>query len=110
LIALIRGLRQLLPSLAKAGADVVIHYHSSEKAALAVLSEVKSLGRKGKIVQGNIVTNVISRDLVLTDATKDQPAEVHEMLKILTPLQRLAIPEDVAGAILSLVAEWRLCI
>ncbi|MDQ0221090.1 SDR family oxidoreductase [Peribacillus cavernae] len=207
--------------LARAGADVVINYHSSEKDALNVLAEVESVGRKGKIVQAdvrntedvkklvdqtvsefgkvdilinnaninfahkpfmemswdefssklnnemssafylcqevvphmekqgggkivlissglsrtpspgfiahgtakaaiatfakylaqelgpkNIATNVISPGLVLTDATKNQPSEVHEMLKNLTPLQRLAAPEDIAGAILSLVAGW----
>ncbi|WP_170289713.1 SDR family NAD(P)-dependent oxidoreductase [Cytobacillus depressus] len=207
--------------LAKAGADVVINYHSSEKEALNVLAEVETIGRKGKVVQAdvrttegvktlvdetirefgkvdilinnaninfafkpftemsweefsyklnnemssafhlcqevvpymekqgggkivlisstlsrtpshgfiahgtakaaittfakylaqelgpkNIVTNVISPGLVITDATKDQPAETHEMLRNLTPLQRLAEPEDIAGAILSLVANW----
>lgn len=207
--------------LAKAGADVVINYHSSEKDALNVLAEVEAVGRKGKIIQAdvrnpqeikglvdqtaaefgkvdilinnanidfafkpftemtwdefsyklnnemssafhlcqevvpymekqgggkivlissglsrtpsqgfiahgtakaaivtfakylaqelgpkNIKTNVISPGLVLTDATKDQPAQVHEMLKSLTPLQRLAKPEDIAGAVLSAVADW----
>ncbi|MCP3738128.1 SDR family oxidoreductase [Rossellomorea sp. BNER] len=207
--------------LAKAGADIVINYYSSEKDALNVLAEVEALGRKGKIIQAdvrntedvkklvnqsfsefgkigilinnanihfafksfmemnweefsyklnnemsaafhlcqevvphmekqgegkivlissglsrtpsqgfiahgtakaavstfakylaqelgpkNIITNVISPGLVITDATKDQPSESHEMLRSLTPLQRLAKPEDVAGAILGLVADW----
>jgi 3-oxoacyl-[acyl-carrier protein] reductase len=76
--------------------------HGTAKAAVATFAKylAQELGPK------NIVTNVISPGLVLTDATKDQPAEVHEMLKSSTPLQRLAIPEDVAGAILSLVADW----
>lgn len=207
--------------LAKAGADVVINYHSSEKDALKVLAEVETAGRKGKVIQAdvrtpegvkalvdetirefgrvdilinnanidfvnkpftemswedfsyklnnelgsafhlcqevvpymekqeggkivlisstlsrnpipgciahgtakaaintfakylakelgpkNIATNVISPGLVLTDATKDQPAEFQEMMKNITPLQHLAKPEDIAGAILSLVANW----
>ncbi|PZE20934.1 SDR family NAD(P)-dependent oxidoreductase [Paenibacillus xerothermodurans] len=207
--------------LAKAGADVVINYFSSEKDAQHVLAEVQSIGRKGKIVQAdvrnpedvqrlveqtvsefgkvdilinnaniefaykpftemkwdefsyklsnemgsafhvcqavvphmiqqgggkivlissslsrtpshgfiahgtakaavvafakylaqelgphNITTNVIAPGLVLTDATKDQPAQVHETLRGLTPLQRLAQPDDIAGAVLSLVADW----
>jgi NAD(P)-dependent dehydrogenase (short-subunit alcohol dehydrogenase family) len=40
--------------LAKAGANVVINYYSSEKDALNVLTEVESLGRKGKIVQADV--------------------------------------------------------
>ncbi|MEC0236165.1 SDR family oxidoreductase [Paenibacillus kribbensis] len=207
--------------LAKAGANVAINYHSSEKDALNVLAEVESNGRKGKIIQGdvrkaedvtrlvdetvnefgkvdivinnaninftvkpfmeisweefsyklnnemsaafhlcqevvphmekngggkivlissslsrtpsqgfiahgaakaaidtfakylaqelgpkNIKTNVISPGLVLTDVIKDQPVEGHELLRKLTPLQRVAVPENMAGAILSLVANW----
>lgn len=207
--------------LAKAGADVVINYHSSEKEALNVLKEVEATGRKGKIVQAdvrnpedvkklvdetinefgkvdilvnnaniqfafkpfmemsweefsyklnnelgaafhmcqavvphmekqgggkivliasglsrtpsqgfiahgsakaaintfakylaqelgpkNIKTNVVSPGLVLTDATKHQPEESHEYLKRMTPLRRIAEPEDIAGAILSVVADW----
>lgn len=76
--------------------------HGTAKAAIATFAKylAQELGPK------NIVTNVISPGLVLTDATKDQPSEMHEMLRNLTPLQRLAKPEEVAGAILSLVADW----
>ncbi len=206
---------------AKAGADVVINYHSDEEAALKVLSQVESLGRKGKIIQAdvrnpesikqlvgqsvdafgkvdilvnnanlhfavkpfmdlsweefsgklnhemraafhvcqevvphmvkqgggkivlisswlsrtpivgfsahgsakaaivaftkylakelgphNITANVVSPSLVLTDATSDQPSETHEWQREATPLKRLAKPEDIAGAILSVAADW----
>ncbi|MFC9601147.1 SDR family oxidoreductase [Peribacillus butanolivorans] len=76
--------------------------HGTAKAAITTFSQylAQELGPK------NISTNVISPGLVLTDATKDQPSEMHEILRNLTPLQRLAKPEDVAGAILSLVANW----
>lgn len=76
--------------------------HGTAKAAIAAFAKylAQELGPK------NIITNVISPGLVLTDATKDQPAQVHEMLRTLTPLQRLAKPEDIAGAVLSLVADW----
>jgi len=76
--------------------------HGSAKAAISTFAKylAQELGPK------NIKTNVISPGLVLTDATKDQPAEVHEMLRSLTPLQRIARPEDIAGAILGVVADW----
>jgi len=76
--------------------------HGTAKAAIATFAKylAQELGPK------NIKTNVIAPGLVLTDATKDQPAEVHELIRSLTPLQRLAVPEDVAGAILSTVADW----
>ncbi|MBM7587458.1 3-oxoacyl-[acyl-carrier protein] reductase [Bacillus pakistanensis] len=76
--------------------------HGTAKAAVASFAKylAQELGPK------NIATNVISPGLVLTDATKNQPPEAHEMLRSLTPLQRLAKPEDIAGAILGIVAEW----
>lgn len=76
--------------------------HGTAKAAIAAFAKylAQELGPK------NIVTNVIAPGLVLTDATKDQPAEVHESTRKFTPLQRIAKPEDVAGAVLSLVADW----
>lgn len=76
--------------------------HGTAKAAIATFAKylAQDLGPK------NIVTNVIAPGLVLTDATKDQPAEVHEQTRNFTPLQRVAKPEDIAGAVLSLVADW----
>ncbi|MFM9280801.1 SDR family NAD(P)-dependent oxidoreductase [Paenibacillus jiagnxiensis] len=76
--------------------------HGTAKAAISTFAKylAQELGPK------NIATNVISPGLVLTDATKDQPEENHEFLRSITPLQRLAKPEDIAGAILSLVANW----
>jgi 3-oxoacyl-[acyl-carrier protein] reductase len=76
--------------------------HGSAKAAISTFAKylAQELGPK------NITTNVISPGLVLTDATKHQPAEVHEMVRRFTPLQQIAKPEDIAGAILGLVANW----
>ncbi|MGA8942492.1 MAG: 3-oxoacyl-ACP reductase family protein [Thermoactinomyces sp.] len=76
--------------------------HGTAKAAISAFAKylAQELGPK------NIVTNVIAPGLVLTDATKNQPAEVHESARKLTPLQRIAKPEDVAGAVLSLTADW----
>ena len=76
--------------------------HGTAKAAVATFAKylAQELGPK------NIATNVIAPGLVLTDATKDQPQEMHDSIRELTPLKRLAEPEDVAGAVLSLVADW----
>lgn len=88
-------------SLAKTPAPGFID-HGTAKAAISTFAKYLALELGPK----NIVTNVISPGLVLTDATKDQPAEAHEFLRSMTPLQRLAKPEDIAGAVLSLVANW----
>ncbi|SDN27182.1 3-oxoacyl-[acyl-carrier protein] reductase [Fictibacillus solisalsi] len=76
--------------------------HGSAKAAISTFAKylAQELGPK------NITTNVVSPGLILTDATKDQPEAMHEMLRSITPLQRLGRPEDVAGAILSIAANW----
>ncbi|BCJ87578.1 SDR family NAD(P)-dependent oxidoreductase [Effusibacillus dendaii] len=76
--------------------------HGSAKAALVTFTKylAQELGPK------NITANVVSPGLVLTDATKHQPKEMHEMMANLTPLHRLAQPEDIAGAVLSLAADW----
>jgi 3-oxoacyl-[acyl-carrier protein] reductase len=76
--------------------------HGSAKAAIVTFAKylAQELGPK------KITTNVISPGLVLTDATKDQPAEVHEMVRRFTPLQQIAKPDDIAGAILSVAANW----
>jgi 3-oxoacyl-[acyl-carrier protein] reductase len=76
--------------------------HGSAKAAISTFAKylAKELGPK------NIKTNVVSPGLVLTDATRHQPEESREITKRITPLQRIAEPEDVAGAILSVVSDW----
>jgi 3-oxoacyl-[acyl-carrier protein] reductase len=76
--------------------------HGSAKAAVSTFAKylAQELGPK------NIKTNVISPGLVLTDATKNQPEESREITKRITPLHRIAEPKDVAGAILSVVADW----
>lgn len=46
--------RAIVLELARAGADVIIHCHSSRAAADGVLREVEALGRRGVIVQGDV--------------------------------------------------------
>lgn len=43
---------------------------------------------------------MVAPGLTLTDATSDQPKQMHEAIAAHTPLRRLAAPEDVAGAVL----------
>lgn len=60
-IALVTGAtgelgRVMVRTLAKCGADVVIHYRSNEARALQLLDEVKSLGRRAIIVEADITS------------------------------------------------------
>ncbi len=40
--------------LARAGADVVVHYHTREEAAASVAQEVRALGRESMVVAANV--------------------------------------------------------
>jgi 3-oxoacyl-[acyl-carrier protein] reductase len=51
--------RVMARTLAACGADIVIHYHSSEAKALSLKTEIEALGRKAIIVQAEI-TNLES--------------------------------------------------
>lgn len=60
-IALVTGAtgelgRVMVRTLAKCGADVVIHYRSNEARALQLLDEVKSLGRRAITVEADITS------------------------------------------------------
>jgi 3-oxoacyl-[acyl-carrier protein] reductase len=46
--------RVITRTLARCGADVAIHYNTSENQAKALLQEVQSTGRKGMIVQADV--------------------------------------------------------
>lgn len=49
--------------------------------------------------------NVVAPGLTLTDATAWLPEEQKSMIANMTPLQRIALPEDVAGAVLALASD-----
>ncbi len=63
----------IVRALAKRGADVVIHYHRSRTKAQAVGAEVSALGRKSRIVQG---------DLTSTEDVKRIAAEARDFAPI----------------------------
>jgi 3-oxoacyl-[acyl-carrier protein] reductase len=76
--------------------------HCSAKAALDAFSRslAQELGPHG------IRVNVVAPGLTLTDATAHQPEEAKQAIARMTPLSRLAEPEDVAGAVLFYCTEW----
>jgi 3-oxoacyl-[acyl-carrier protein] reductase len=75
--------------------------HGSAKAALVQFARcvAAEYGPQG------ILANVISPGLVRTDATRHQPEENMKRVALLTPLGRVAEPEDVAHAIALLVGD-----
>lgn len=46
--------RVMAITLAKAGADIVIHYHSNNQKAIELKAEIEAMGRNALIVQGDI--------------------------------------------------------
>jgi 3-oxoacyl-[acyl-carrier protein] reductase len=75
--------------------------HCSAKAALDSFSKVLALELGGS----GIRVNVVAPGLTLTDATAGLPEAAREATLAHTPLGRLGLPEDVAGAVLHLVAD-----
>ncbi len=76
--------------------------HSSAKSALDAFSKALAheLGPHG------IRVNVVAPGLTITEATANQPAEMHQAIAAHTPLKRLAQPEDIAGAVVFFCTEW----
>jgi 3-oxoacyl-[acyl-carrier protein] reductase len=75
--------------------------HSTAKSGLDGL--MKSLALE--LGPHGIRVNVVAPGLTRTDATAHTPDEVRERTARMTPLGRIAEPEDVAGAVLMLVSE-----
>lgn len=75
--------------------------HGTAKAGLVQFAKyvAQELGPNG------ITVNVIAPGLVDTEATADQPAEFREQMASLTPIGRIANPEDVARAIAMYVSD-----
>lgn len=75
--------------------------HSTAKSALDsfMKSLAFELGPKG------IRVNVVAPGLTDTDATAFQPKEEKEYVARMTPLKRIGLPEDVAGAVLFIASD-----
>ncbi len=79
-------------------ADVAVPYmgaHGSAKAALNAY--VRSVALENAAY--GITANVVSPGLVETDASSVTPEAVKQQLAGMTPLRRIAVPDDVSGAI-----------
>ncbi|NTU98081.1 MAG: 3-oxoacyl-ACP reductase FabG [Chlorobiaceae bacterium] len=75
--------------------------HSTAKSGLDAF--VRSLAEE--VGPFGIRVNVVAPGLTLTDATAWLPEEQKTMIANMTPLQRVALPEDVAGAVLALASD-----
>ena len=75
--------------------------HGSAKGTLDSFSKylAQELGPFG------ITSNIVAPGLVITDATKNAPEEFIEMIRMHTPTQRVAAPEDVANTVSYLVSD-----
>jgi len=75
--------------------------HAAAKSAMDALAKVMAmeLGPLG------ITVNVVGPGLTLTDATAGQPKEVHAQIAAITPLRRLGMPDDIAGAVVFLASR-----
>ncbi len=75
--------------------------HAAAKSAVDGMAKVMAM----ELSPSGISVNVIGPGLVLTDATSGQPKEMHEQLAAITPLRRLGVPEDIAGAVVFLASS-----
>jgi len=75
--------------------------HSTAKSGLDAF--VRSLAQE--IAPFGIRVNVVAPGLTLTDATAWMPDEQKAMMADMTPLKRVAQPEDVAGAVLAVASD-----
>jgi len=76
--------------------------HSSAKGALDAFTRALAL----ELGPHGIRVNTVAPGLTLTDATARQPAERHEAIRQRTPLRRLGVAEDIAGAVLFYCVDW----
>ncbi|MGE5480495.1 MAG: SDR family NAD(P)-dependent oxidoreductase [Chloroflexota bacterium] len=107
--------RAIIPSMLQKGAGSIVFVssglskrpgegmiiHSASKAALNAFSRSLAIeyGEKG------IRINTVAPGLTDTDATNWLPEERKKIMSKLTPLKRIAQPEDIAGAILMLSSD-----
>lgn len=85
-------------------ADVAMPYmaaHGPAKAALHAFAKYVAL----EIAPYGVTANVVSPGLVQTDASRYTPDAIQQQVAAMTPLQRVAMPDDVSGAIAFLASE-----
>ena len=75
--------------------------HSTAKSGLDAF--VRSLAEE--VGPFGIRVNVVAPGLTLTDATSWLPEEQKAMMADMTPLKRVALPEDIAGVVLAIASD-----
>jgi 3-oxoacyl-[acyl-carrier protein] reductase len=74
--------------------------HAAAKSAMDGMAKVMAM----ELGPAGICVNVVGPGLTLTDATAGQPKEMHAQVAAITPLRRLGMPQDIAGAVVFLAS------
>ncbi|MCQ6279962.1 3-oxoacyl-ACP reductase [Bacillus sp. EB600] len=83
----------------------VIPYHDYSTAKMALLGFTRNLAKE--LGSFGITVNAVSPGLTYpTDSSYETKEDVRNSIIELTPMCRLAMPEDIAGAVLFLASEW----
>ena len=76
--------------------------HTAAKSALDAFSKALAL----ELGPYGIRVNVVAPGLTITDATASRPEAMKNAIANMTPLKRLALPGDIAGAVLFYCTDW----
>ncbi|CAI6061378.1 SDR family NAD(P)-dependent oxidoreductase [Cohnella sp. JJ-181] len=90
--------------ISSSAAEVATPYftaHGSAKAALNAFAKYVALEH----APYGITANVVAPGLVETDASRYTPDTIKQQIAAMTPLQRVAQPDDISGAIAFLASE-----
>lgn len=83
----------------------VVPYHDYTTAKSAVLGFTQNLAKD--LGTFGITVNAVAPGLTYpTDSSRETKEDVREKIIHLTPLNRLALPRDIAGAVLFLASDW----
>ena len=83
----------------------VIPYHDYSTAKMALLGFTRNLAKE--LGAFGITVNAVSPGLTYpTDSSYETKEDVRNSIIQLTPMCRLAMPEDIAGAVLFLASDW----
>lgn len=83
----------------------IVPYHDYTTAKAALWGFTKNLARD--LGHFGITVNAVAPGLTYpTDSSRETQEDVREMIVKLTPLKRLAQPDDIAGVVLFLASDW----